>query len=254
MQKPPIILWLIVVAVACLSLGFSIAFFGYSQTGAQPQPSVAQSPSSQQQNPKGTYEEGYQAGLVFAKKKLAEQNPLTDRPVNEIQGATVKSITGQNITVEFKASMLDFFKDGLAAKTISVSDKTLFERHIPKDSGAYSEELRQYSKTFDNYQKTVGKTLQAPSADEPTPPLPYTFEKISLADLKPGETVSVRTSDDLRTADSVVADAVFLEMSSVNSTATASQAEAQKPSTDEAPAQIVQPENPASTEGSPVQP
>ena len=81
---------------------------------------------------KGSYEEGYQAALEFARKRLAEEDLfITEVELNRLR-ATVKSVSGNNVVVEFEASVLDVFREGMATKTVMVSGENVIEKRIQK--------------------------------------------------------------------------------------------------------------------------
>jgi hypothetical protein len=162
----------------------------------------------------GSFDKGFESGLEFAKRKLAEDSPMLfqDQPLHEVRRATLKSIDGKNVTVELRASVLDFLKDGMTSRSVTISDNTLLERHTQKPIDEFMKENSLYVGQGVGNGKNINKDSNpADNIDKPAPPLPYIVEKIGLGDLKIGDIVDVHTASNLRTANTVVADSIFVD-------------------------------------------
>ncbi len=196
------------IAILAFAAGFGLGSSDLLPLGPKPQITARQVPESQN----GTYEGGYQAGLDFAKKKLAEYSPFfgRDLPIHDAQ-ATIKSIEDAALTLEFKASLFDIFKEGMLSKKATFSDKTVFERYIQKPMEDFLKESQQYNKAIQDYMHAAEKAPNSVDLKKPELFLPYAIIKIGLSDLKLGDTVSVRTALDMRLVDTFVADSVFVE-------------------------------------------
>lgn len=165
---------------------------------------------------KGSYEEGYQAALDFAKKRMAEEGVIEGYgeegeavPLNFLR-ATVKSISGQNVTIEFKASELDIFLEGMATKTVVVSG-TIIEHRTDKPEEQIAKEYEIFEKA---YQELEARFAENPEAEvefeELQEPLTYTVVNLSAGDLMAGDVLTIRTDSDIRTTDSFEASFVRL--------------------------------------------
>ncbi len=201
----------LVVGLLAFALGLALGLIVGSTSNQSP------APTGGVQNQNGSYDKGYQAALGSARKLLAKNFPalFQDQPVHEVNRAVLKTIDGKKLTVEFKASALDPLGDGTIVKSFTVSDGTVLERHTPRPMNEFATERDQYTQDIQMYFKEMGSSPNPTGLKMPTPPQPYTSEKISIADLKPGDIVSFSTSADLRTSDSAVADSVFTEVAPV---------------------------------------
>ena len=156
---------------------------------------------------KGSYDEGYQAGLDFAKRQLAKEgflegyeNDGITLPLNSIQ-AKIKSIDGDRVVIEFDASLLDIFQEGSVTKVMVVPEEVSIEKQVSKTD----EEMK---KEYEEFKKTNSKPNDNSASDIPDEPLEYTVVKLKLSDLKEGDVLRIRTKDDIRTKDPFEAESV----------------------------------------------
>lgn len=159
-----------------------------------------------------SYEEGYQAALAFARNRLFEEGivAMDSEPLHFLQ-ATVQSVDGQNVAMQMKASELDIFQEGMANKTVRVPAGLLVEEQIPRDEEEIAANYMAFEKAYQEYEAALAENPDT-VLEIPMEPLPYTVQTFPIADLKPGDTLTVRTEADARTADAF--DAVYLRLTS----------------------------------------
>ncbi|MBN2095787.1 hypothetical protein JW752_00095 [Candidatus Peregrinibacteria bacterium] len=156
-------------------------------TPSSSQPTVSQ-PTVNVPAKKGSYEQGYQEALDFARQKLAEEGAF--EPPRNLT-AVVKTASGQNVVVEFNASLLDPFAEGMATKTIVVSGETkLFER-VEKDEEQYKKEYAEYEKAMQAYETALAGAKTEEGLEEPREPQEYEEKVLAVSDLLPGDRVRV---------------------------------------------------------------
>lgn len=127
----------------------------------------------------GSYEEGYQAALGFARQRLYDEGVVKDEGKVYDLSATIKSISGQEITVEFEASDLDIFQKGMATKIAIIADDTIVEKYVRKSAEQIKKEEKETEK-----------------------PEEYDVQIIKVGDLKVGDNVRIRSDVDIRADDS----------------------------------------------------
>jgi hypothetical protein len=160
---------------------------------------------------KGSYEDGYQAALDFARKKLSDRGMLglsSKAGRNMLYDVPVKSVNGNQITVEFDSSKLDILSEGTVTKTITVPDTVKIEKRTPKDPA-------EVQKAFDEFrvkQEAFRKSMDAGSQikDFPQPPATYTSENVNLPDLKAGDILNIAYEADAAKPDTLNAVSVEL--------------------------------------------
>jgi hypothetical protein len=202
------------VGILALALGFMAGEAVKLPMNSTSQSSVAtRCPQVSVQPLKGANDEGCQVVLDSARKALVARFPMfRDASVNQLQKAVIKSIDGQKLSVEFDASALDFLKYGMVTKIAILTDKTTFERHSQKPLKQFAREMDQFGIDNQAYQELAAQaTDRSTLPKHPIFPLPFFSENITMADLKPGDTVTVQTSSDIRTSDSFEAESVIVE-------------------------------------------
>ena len=160
---------------------------------------------------KGSYEKGYNEALDFARQKLVDEG-IIDETVDRLY-ATVKSINGQNIIVEFGASDLDLLQEGMATRTITVAGDTVIEQHIIKPEGQFQKEYDEYEKVRQEYEDHYAQNPDDPGMQEPDEPLEYTIKILQLSDLKAGYRINILTEMNIRTNDAFEATNIYSEYS-----------------------------------------
>jgi len=158
----------------------------------------------------GSYEEGYQVALDFARNKLQNRgcSPILGPDgLHFLYNAKVKSISGSDIVVEFDASQLDIFQEGLITKTVKVPDPFFINQRIPKPSDELKKEYDEYQKKMAEIQKNpeIAKT-QMPL----TPPMPFTIKELNVKDLKEGDILDIQTKDDIAKTDTFEPSSIVL--------------------------------------------
>ncbi len=153
---------------------------------------------------KGSYEDGYQSGLDFARKKLEARGlipSLSDSTFQRIFNAEVKSVSGSDVVVEFDATQFDVFGEGMITKTVMIPNKVDIVQNVPKSSEAILSEYENYNKKAQNL--GVGDGFIAP-------PSLYTIKKLKLSDLEVGDRLNIVSVTDISQASSFEASSVEL--------------------------------------------
>ena len=162
---------------------------------------------------KGSYEEGYQAALDFARKKLQGRGGLMSMPgsLQYLNNVKVKSISGSDIVVEFDASKLDIFQEGLVTKTVKIPDTVTITQQIPKSADELNKEREEYQKKLAEFQKkpATGATSEISVPPIMSPTL-FTIKEIKISDLKEGDILNIRTNTDISKTDTFEASSVTL--------------------------------------------
>lgn len=155
--------------------------------------------------PRGTYDDGYQAGLGFAKKKLEAIGLVRPAamPVNSLQ-ATVKAVDGQNVTVEYQASDLDLLAEGMVTKVLTLAVGGVIEEHLPKSAEAMEKEMSYYDKAFKDYMTSMTKD-PASAGEPPKGPESFTVQALTVADLKMGDWLDIQSEADVRSGGTLAA-------------------------------------------------
>jgi len=167
-------------------------------------------PSNQSET--GSCEENADYTLDIVRRRLIEPPPLAiDKPANEIHGATLKSVEGQKIIVEFSASVLDPDKKGLMSRIVTVSEKTILLRQWQKDSETFDAELKAFAEGNKPFFSQGESSIRTAKLDGLGLPSPYMEGKISLGDLKTGDLVTIHTVSDIRKDKTFAADSIYLE-------------------------------------------
>jgi len=161
---------------------------------------------------KGSYEDGYNAGLDLARKKLGVPE---DRVVQQLSNAVVKSINGNDIVVEFNASILDVFADGKATKNVKLSDGTSVEKHEKKNMDVIEKEYEEFNKKMKVLQKRSenGEDVND-EMSELVFPTSYTVKKMEISELRVGDVVTVVSEADISKSDTFEAKSIVLNVSS----------------------------------------
>ncbi|MBI4089044.1 hypothetical protein HY415_03020 [Candidatus Kaiserbacteria bacterium] len=142
---------------------------------------------------------GFNTGLKLEQTRSTTQTqtPLeTGSVVGEIT-----DITGGVITLQAFIPTQDNRK-------VATNSETIFERIVPKDQEAYQNEIN----AFDAKIKEVQRASSTPLSPEEFP-LPVTFEKTSLGDLRPGDIIQVDIAENVLATDQVVAKRIVVQPS-----------------------------------------
>ncbi len=138
---------------------------------------------------KGSYEIGYNEALDFARQKLSERGEF--EPPRSLT-ATVKSASGQNVVVEFRADILDPFAEGMATRTIVVGDETQLYERVGKDEEQFKKEYEEFEKAREEFEAAYAANPDAEGLQEPQEPQEYEVKTLAVSDLQPGDRVRVR--------------------------------------------------------------
>ena len=138
---------------------------------------------------KGSYEQGYQEALDFARSKLYEKGKFK---LPSSLTATVKSASGQNVVIEFDADRLDPFAEGMATKTVVVGSETQLYERVPKDEEQLEKEYKEFEKAMKAFEVAYAANPDAEGLQEPQEPQEYDVKTLAVSDLQPGDRVRVR--------------------------------------------------------------
>ncbi len=138
----------------------------------------------------------YSSQLSRAKSVFPSQEKVTS------VGGTIKNISGNVITIETPKSA-NPFEDTPTVREITVTSATSIVKREPKDPKEFQQEMDAFQKLL---QKTVSTSATATTSTKPvvaqTPPLPFTEITLALSDLKAGDTITVESNQNIKTATS----------------------------------------------------
>jgi len=202
------IILVIITFLAGLYLAGTGAFSPFGQVSIAP---GAEQPAKKAVK-KGSYEQGYQEALDFARQRLTEEGMIEgfEGPLTFLR-ATVKSVSGQNVVIEFKASELDLFQEGMATKTVVVPADLFIEQQADKPEEQIAKEYEAFEKAYQEYEASLAENPEL-EEEGPEEPMTYTVVNLSAGDLKAGDVLTIRTDSDIRTNDSF--EASFIRLAS----------------------------------------
>lgn len=138
----------------------------------------------------GAYQIGYGNG---AGTKTASQTQNAALTESRLVLGTVEKVSGQQITLKDfrKIPIITDSTDQSARMSVTVDQNTIIERLVQKDSATISKERDAFL-----------KKIQAQGAFSSTtamlqPPEPFTREKLTLGDIKVGDTLAVFAAEDI---------------------------------------------------------
>jgi len=161
-----------------------IPFFANEIPGTQTDSICIGSEASQLASKKA-YDEGYKVAMDFARDRVSKLGHLLFNP--HFLAATIKSIEGNKITVEFASSLLDLFGDGMTERTLIVNEDATIEKIEEKPEEQYAKESLTYDKALKAYQELAPKA--AIGQHRPLMPSKVIIKKLSINDLKVGDTI-----------------------------------------------------------------
>lgn len=135
-----------------------------------------------------TADQSYIQGYLAARSKYQAICPFAGGVAYTVTGA-VEKVSSRTITLFQKSLDTDSLVDRVSdERTILLTPETVIQKQVPKSPEDISKEIQA--------QKDKGL---AP------PPLPYTIQRLSVADLQQGQTITVQSSSDVRLAPSITA-------------------------------------------------
>jgi hypothetical protein len=168
------------------------------------------------ENEKKTYDEGYQEALAMAYRRIAEDgfaSPL-DEPVKSLRGR-IKSIDGSKLVLEYNKKDLFYFEEGMGERTVVITKDTLIQKgeSVPAAEG-FDAFYQEYLSGLGVGQKPaptdILRTLYLENSPKLVPSESEGGGKMGLSDLKSGDFVTVRTTSDVKKADSFDAVSIYL--------------------------------------------
>lgn len=186
----------------------ALGLFGGHSAVAPPDNAVIPSKSVKKEVPKkGSYEEGYAAGLDFARVRLSEVGllPSEDRAVNNLRSATVISVSGNKVVVEYDSAELDILSEGMIQKTVTVPADVIIEYREPRPEEEVQKEFEEFEKKQQELRAKIEIGEEIPEEDKIDPPVPYKIVELKPSDLNTGDILRVRSDEDVRSSDSFTA-------------------------------------------------
>jgi len=156
--------------------------------------------------PGKTYQQGLNEAMNTVEKRL-ESKGIIPQSVMHISNVTIKSITDQNLIIEFDAAAIDLLKEGKITKTVLVPAGMTIEQRIPKSQEEMEKMFTDFQKKADEIQNKINN---GQNAEMIAPPLPYTVKILKLSDLKVGDVVSIESKTDVRKSDTIEAVSIQL--------------------------------------------
>lgn len=144
-----------------------------------------------------SFENGYKSGYLAAREKYTMIAPLPAGAVVMALSGTISSVNDKQIVVTATNLDTDSYVDGVSNdRTVLITASTTIMQRIFLSPEEQAKQIDKWSKTADR-----SKT---------SPPAPYTENKLSLSDLKAGQTVAVIADEDIRLKESFNATQVIL--------------------------------------------
>lgn len=143
-------------------------------------------------------------GLLSKKASAPEPSAITSQsqpqtapsvPPTEVRRVlgTVEQISGQEITLKDfrKISSIVSTTSGQSDRiVVGVDQSTLIERLTHKDAAVFSAEL-------DAFYKNIQKAPAQNPSTSPASPVPFTLEKITIGDIKVGDSITASFAEDI---------------------------------------------------------
>ncbi len=134
---------------------------------------------------------GYEAGLAAVIIETPQTQSATD----------IKSLTGK--IADITGSTITIAVSGQNNRVVTTNSKTVFERMVPKDPKVFQSEIIAFNAKI----KTTQATGTSPLKDYP---VPFTLQQMSLVDFHLGETVRVTATENISSANQLVAARILL--------------------------------------------
>lgn len=159
------------------------------------------------------YTEFSSRGEVNTPESVASQEK--ERAVEEIQEpvtyflGTVKAVSGNTVVLEVEYPVFEDAEANLRKRTVIIGENTIITRTERRDAETEKKDAEAFDRAVAEYEKALAKTGEGEVP--PTPPVPAfpaTVEVVSTAMLEVGESVSVMTTEDVRSLESFTADSV----------------------------------------------
>lgn len=140
----------------------------------------------------------YSAQLDKAKKMFPVQ------PNMSVISGTVKSISGNTITLQTQPSM-NPFEDLPTVREVSVTSATKIVKNELKDPKVYQQEMADYQAAFQTAQKAAaaaGGKVPMTSIKWPITPMPSVETAVKISDIKAGDMLMVDAGKDVKMSSS----------------------------------------------------
>ena len=158
------------------------------------------------------YQYGYKNGLSKTSLSKTQNMPLESRLVL----GTVEKISGQQITLkDFRKVPIAISADQSARMIIVVDQNTIVERLVQKDSATINKEIAAFTEKVQKLQAQGAQGTTTPL----TPPEPFTREKLTLGDIKVGDTLAAFASEDIAKLTSFTATKIDIQVAPIKTPA-----------------------------------
>lgn len=156
-----------------------------------------------QKSTENAYQQGYDAGWSAARLAVEESGlfPPEIEEINNLSGEIMDiNVKNQSFTIMAESvSTNPLAETGPMIRTIQINEATVITKNTPKNFDEFFKEQEAYDRKF--------ATLD-PEDTPPEAPSPYEREEIGFDDLVAGQTVTAYSSENIKSADSIVAERV----------------------------------------------
>lgn len=158
----------------------------------------------------GSYKEGYQAAMSFARKRLMERGlmPSDTIPITTFN-ATVQSIAEGELMVDHDPSAYDVLAETMITQKVVIQTETQLIEQVPKSSAEAEKELTAFNKALQMYVEKLNRDPENAGAP-PQDPQSYTIKDLNLSDLKAGDLVQIYSAGDIRSPAPLIASKIVV--------------------------------------------
>jgi len=150
----------------------------------------------------------YQSGWIAAMKSLEASGAVPAIPegisVKQLSG-TIKSISGSTVTLSISTPGLAATPE-LATRTVTIDGNTKIEQWVQRDPADIQKDLEAF-----NAQLATLKNSPSTPGNIPTPPQTQNKQDANISDLKVGQSISVTSADDVKSAQQFTATEIDIQ-------------------------------------------
>ena len=186
-----------VLVVLCIAVAFTAFILVILNTWSNHKTFTFGIPAVDQVMQGQTYEDGYKAGYQAARQKLSTRPPLPPgTPVTTANG-TITSVNAVSLTMVVDSLDTDELVDGVSdTRTVNIATSTAI--------------ILRTNLSIQDMEKQMTTWREDGMKKNQPPPAPYKESHLNIADLKPGQTITVVTSNDLRLQSSFTATKILI--------------------------------------------
>lgn len=157
---------------------------------------------------------GYKAGIkesvdIPSKDTLemVQTTSISEPPLHMLMVfGEITEIRDGSLTID-TSKTAPFANDKYTVKKVEVTNETTIERRTTKDMETIQKEQQEY------FEKTKAGTIKDGVTPPPTPPMPFTVEKIDLATVQIGDHVTVTSAENIIGVEKLVATTIQIQPS-----------------------------------------